>query len=290
MAYQMISYGSSGDSVKELQQLLNQQGYALDVDGIFGNKTRQAVRSYQKKNGLRLDGIVGEETWGSLHNKSLEGKEQEEAAPAVSPATARALSELEQGYTPSAEVQTAMEEWQQAENRRPQPYTSAFEEEMAALYGEITQRPAFSYDPAADPVYAAYARQYAAQGKAAMEDTLGKAAALTGGYGSTYAETAAQQTYGQYMEKLASQVLPEREKNAYARYQAQGQALLDRYNLLKGQDKEAYDRWQQAVEQWRKDVTAAREKYHTLQGDDLENYQALLKYYADKAAREYTAG
>ena len=66
MAYTTISYGSSGNDVKKLQEALNKKGYSLTVDGEFGEKTRNAVRDYQRKNNLTVDGIVGENTWSSL--------------------------------------------------------------------------------------------------------------------------------------------------------------------------------------------------------------------------------
>ena len=57
--YTMVAYGSQGSAVKQLQSELNRRGYSLDEDGIFGKKTRAAVRDYQKKNGLRMvDGIA----------------------------------------------------------------------------------------------------------------------------------------------------------------------------------------------------------------------------------------
>ena len=289
MAYQMVSYGSSGAAVKELQTLLNSQGYALDVDGVFGAKTRTAVKNYQKKNNLRLDGIVGEETWGSLHNKEAEAAQAallaQQNAPRVSAETAEKLAALEKGYQPSAQVQEAAAAVSALENAGPGAYRSGFEEELAALYDEISARPAFFYDVTADPAYAAYAAQYQRQGKAAMSDTLGKAAHLTGGYGSTYAQSAAQQAYESYLDKLGD-VVPALEKNAYARYQAEGQALLDRYSLLKGQDNAAYQRWQDEVADWQKAVSAAQNQYKVLSANDLDNYQVLLKYYADKAQKE----
>lgn len=60
--------GRSGQSVSELQQMLNRSGIQppLDTDGKFGPLTQQAVRDYQTQNNLRVDGIVGPETLGSL--------------------------------------------------------------------------------------------------------------------------------------------------------------------------------------------------------------------------------
>ena len=59
-----LKYGSTGDEVKKLQEALGFTG--KDVDGIFGNKTQQAVIDYQKKNGLTADGIAGKNTQGKL--------------------------------------------------------------------------------------------------------------------------------------------------------------------------------------------------------------------------------
>ena len=63
----MVSYGSRGDTVRKLQELLNALGYDCgSVDGIFGSKTKAAVLAFQKANGLGADGIVGPLTWGKL--------------------------------------------------------------------------------------------------------------------------------------------------------------------------------------------------------------------------------
>lgn len=65
-SYSTVKSGSRGSSVSELQTLLNDKGYDLSVDGIFGSKTQAAVRDYQSKNGLSVDGIVGKNTWNAL--------------------------------------------------------------------------------------------------------------------------------------------------------------------------------------------------------------------------------
>ena len=70
----LLGYGSCGDWVKTLQQILNCNGYNLSVDGIFGPKTKAAVISYQRANGLQVDGIVGPETWAALDKLPLIGE------------------------------------------------------------------------------------------------------------------------------------------------------------------------------------------------------------------------
>ncbi|MGI6707203.1 MAG: M14 family metallopeptidase [Clostridia bacterium] len=59
-----LRIGSRGPNVKLIQSLLARIGYDTGpVDGIFGTRTRQAVLSFQRDNGLITDGIVGPQTW-----------------------------------------------------------------------------------------------------------------------------------------------------------------------------------------------------------------------------------
>ena len=67
----LIKKGSKGYAVKKLQEMLNDKGYKLTVDGDFGPATDAAVRAYQKANHLDVDGEVGEHTWASLFGSVL---------------------------------------------------------------------------------------------------------------------------------------------------------------------------------------------------------------------------
>ncbi|NES64456.1 MAG: peptidoglycan-binding protein, partial [Okeania sp. SIO2D1] len=58
--------GSSSDDVKRLQMILNEMGYSLVVDGIFGSNTEAAVKGFQKNMPLEVYGIVGPLTWYAL--------------------------------------------------------------------------------------------------------------------------------------------------------------------------------------------------------------------------------
>ena len=62
-----IKYGNKGSEVKTLQEALNKTApYGLKPDGIFGAKTEAAVRDYQRRQGLSIDGIAGPKTWSKL--------------------------------------------------------------------------------------------------------------------------------------------------------------------------------------------------------------------------------
>lgn len=69
IAYPVLRKGSKGVYVEVLQKKLNDAGYSLAVDGDFGNKTLEAVKDYQKVNGLVVDGIVGAKTWEKLNER-----------------------------------------------------------------------------------------------------------------------------------------------------------------------------------------------------------------------------
>lgn len=102
--------------------------------------------------------------------------------------------------------------------------------ELERLYAAITGRPAFSYDPTSDPVYDSYAQSYQRRGRLAMRDTMGQAAALTGGYGSSYAQSVGQQQYDSYLQSLG-EALPELYGMAWQRYNAEGDALKTAWEL-----------------------------------------------------------
>ena len=72
--------GPSG-SVKQFQQILKDAGYDLGsygVDGDYGTITTDAVLKYQEDNGLKVDGIVGPNTWGKMSEKAKEKPEKQD--------------------------------------------------------------------------------------------------------------------------------------------------------------------------------------------------------------------
>jgi chitosanase len=57
---------TGGERVRDLQKALAEHGFAVTVDGSFGDRTDRAVRAFQAKAGLVQDGIVGPATWAAL--------------------------------------------------------------------------------------------------------------------------------------------------------------------------------------------------------------------------------
>lgn len=120
----------------------------------------------------------------------------------------------------------------------PQP---SYADQMDDILDRIMNREPFKYDMDADALYQQYKDQYMSQGKLAMEDTMGQAAALTGGYGNSYAQTVGQQVYNRYMDGL-NDVVPELYAMARNRYDAEGNALMNQYALLADREQSAYAR------------------------------------------------
>lgn len=66
---QLLKLNARNDAVKMLQELLNEAGYNLQATGYFGTDTDKAVRDFQSKNNLVVDGVVYTKTWTTLVNK-----------------------------------------------------------------------------------------------------------------------------------------------------------------------------------------------------------------------------
>lgn len=114
-------------------------------------------------------------------------------------------------------------------------------DQATAIYDKIMNRGEFAYDVNKDKLYQQYRDLYAQMGRSAMEDTMGQAASLTGGYGSTYSQNAGQQAYNAYLQKL-NEVVPELYNAAYNRYNQEGQDLMNLYSMARSNADSAYER------------------------------------------------
>lgn len=128
-------------------------------------------------------------------------------------------------------------------------YAGTFDQQLKDLYDQISGRPKFEYDVNADPLYQQYKDNYIQQGKLAMRDTMGRAAALTGGYGSSYGQAVGQQAYDASLKDLAA-VIPELYGLARDNYQDEGNDLLKLYGLVGDQRDTEYKRFRDDLGDW----------------------------------------
>ena len=110
-------------------------------------------------------------------------------------------------------------------------------------------RPNFNYDVNADAMYNQYKDQYINLGQMAMKDTMGQAAALTGGYGSSYGQSVGQQAYDSYLRHL-NNAIPELYGMALDSYNAEGDRLADLYAKTGALAQDEYNKYQDSYDRY----------------------------------------
>ena len=224
MARAQLSTGSYNKTDNRyVQTLLNQKGYSLDVDGMFGPKTQAAVKSFQRANGLVVDGIVGKNTWAALTAKE-------------EPYQEKTLADYQYDGSKNQAYQDLLEHADQARADLVNPL-DAYQARLESIAGEKKD---FTYDAEADPLLKQYREQYTRQGQLAMMDAVGRAATLTGGYGSSYGQTLGQQSYQSYLQRL-NDAMPQLYSAALERHNAQQKDIAQRYDWTLKQAELAYD-------------------------------------------------
>lgn len=164
-----------------------------------------------------------------------------------------------QPYTPSSTVQQAQALLQQQLAAKPAGYTSKWQGSIDDTLSQILNRDKFSYDINEDAMYQQLAQQYALYGKQAMMDTVGQVSGLTGGYGNSYAQSAGQQAYQGYLQRLNDRV-PEFYQMALTRYNQQGEDLLNRYGMLAQQEGQDYARYQDDMNAYLSELNRLQEE------------------------------
>ena len=149
-------------------------------------------------------------------------------------------------YKPSSQAQNAQNQLSKWEQNKPGEYESAYGQQIEDLLASVLDREEFQYDISADPLYQQMKEQYMVLGNRAMRDTMGQAAALTGGYGSSYSQTVGQQSYEASLSQLQS-LAPQLYELAYQRYQDTGADMRENLSLLQALEEAAYGRYRDTV-------------------------------------------
>ena len=291
-----LKQGSKGSDVKELQTTLINAGYDVGssgADGIFGTKTAEAVKAYQKANGLSVDGIVGSQTWGSLSGSSNnnananvvdtkvadeptskygvggvsdelmdkgnnnpfvasdkqneldnrlteQGKVLEGIANKKDLIDSGTMATINSSFSASQSYRDAMEYTNQLLAKLSSGRTS-YTSQVEAMMDKIMNREDFEYDVDSDQLFQQALASAMNSGKTAMQDTIGQASALTGGYGSTYATSAGNQAYNAFIEDAYNN-LPEYYQMALQAYQMEGEEMYNQLGMFVDADNREYQR------------------------------------------------
>lgn len=188
----------------------------------------------------------------------------------------------------SPQVQQTYDRLQNTLNNKPGPFQSSYQDKLENLYNSLMGRDPFKYNFNEDPMYRMYRDQYRQQGRTAMQDTMGQAAKLTGGYGSSYAQTAAQQQYQSYLQQL-NNVIPELRNQAYQEWKAEGEDLKDKYNLTNTAYNNEYQQYRNNVSDWQQDRSFDQSAYDTERNFDYSKYQSDRNYWNQEYWNERNA-
>ena len=303
-----LKQGMSGSEVEKLQESLIDAGYdvgSTGADGVFGKNTLAAVKQYQKDNGLTVDGIAGKNTLGSLYGSGTQSNGADVkpastgnnasngATPVTSPGGVTTGDFTYESYAPSEVVQQANELLAQNSANKPGAWTDPYLSQYMGYLNQYENRDPFSYDFNSDALYQQYKDSYIQQGQMSMMDTMGQAAAMTGGYGNSYAQTVGQQVYNQQLSQL-NDIMPELYGMAYDRYQQEGQEMLNMYNLYKGLSDQSFDRYQSELDNWYREDARLTDNYNTLyereHGDWELGYNTAWDEYLTGRSEKFTAG
>ena len=161
-------------------------------------------------------------------------------------------------------------------------YDSQYAGQLSNALNTVTN---WKYDPMSDANYQALAKVYGARGNIAAKNSLADAAALNGGYGTSYAVSAAQQARNQYNQELAS-LIPDLEANAFNK-------ATTTLNALRDADDTAYGRFRdtESDRQWKygQDYNAYRDQIADSQWKYGQDYQAYRDQEADNQWKYNTA-
>lgn len=190
--------------------------------------------------------------------------------------------EKKKNYLENDTVQQYKTRLDEVQSQKPAQYESQWQTQLEGTMDQILNREPFQYNVNEDALYQQYRDQYTRQGQLAMMDTMGQAAALTGGYGNSYAQSVGQQAYQGYLQKL-SEVMPELYSQAYDRYTQQTQDLLNQYGLIADQEELGYQRYRDSLGDW-------QDEYDRLYGEYTAEREFDYNQYLDERNYDYQLG
>lgn len=200
----------------------------------------------------------------------------------ISTNTSNNLAKYENDYRESDDVVAAKNN---LNNLTTPDYAPSYQEQLDEIYNSIINRKDFSYDLNGDMLYNQYKDQYVKQGQMAMMDTMGQAAALTGGYGNSYASTAGNQAYQAHLSQL-NNVIPELYDAAYNRYLHEGDEMRDQYAMTKDLSDTEYNQYLNELSQFNTDRSYLSDMYNNERNFDYNDFTNNKSYWYGKSQDE----
>jgi hypothetical protein len=203
----------------------------------------------------------------------------------VSTNTAQKLGNYQTGYQPGQQAQAAQKTLQQVQAQKPQSYNSKYGAQLDSIMNQIANPEKFKYEFNGDELFKYYADLYTQKGRQASMDAMGQAAALTGGYGNSYAQQVGQQGYEQYLLNLYDRGM-DLQNAAYARYQDAQRLPYQQLEALQGMDESEYGRYRDTVGDWERELGRAEDAARYEREFDYNDWQKQQDYYTKLAQIE----
>ena len=206
------------------------------------------------------------------------------------------------------EAVTQADAWLKTQLEKIQSGRTSYTDQINSLMNDILNREDFEYDVDKDTLFQQALASAMSSGKSAMQDTIGQASALTGGYGSTYATSAGNQAYNAFIEDAYNN-LPEYYQMALQAYQMEGQEMYNQFDMLTAADANEWNKLvtgYDATSQYRNQVyneayTTFRDKktdalntanlqiseFNTVSSNLYNIYNAYSNEYENQYAKEY---
>ena len=188
----------------------------------------------------------------------------------------KALQAAQQGqpgeYQYSPEVLAAQQALGQITANRPASYQSKYGQALDDLLQQIQNPGKFKYEFNGDNLFKQYADMYTQRGKQASLDAQGQAAALNGGYGSSYGQMVGNQAYDQNLTELYDRGMDLYDR-AYQRWLDEQQNRLNAFNATGSMEDRAYSQYRDTVGDWENDRNFAANRYDTERNFDYGQYR-----------------
>ena len=143
---------------------------------------------------------------------------------------------------------------------------TSYTDQIKDMMNQILNREDFEYDVDNDQLFQQALASAMRSGQSAMQDTIGQASALTGGYGSTYATSAGNQAYNAFIEDAYNN-LPEYYQMAMEAYQMEGQEMYNQLGMLQAADE---SEWNKMYSSWDANFKNAQ----TIWNQDFSTWEA----------------
>lgn len=200
----------------------------------------------------------------------------------------RQEAEAHSKYKASDSVNLAKKEWDAHSANKVADWTGGtYGQNLKDSIDKINNREKFTYNLNGDALYQQYKDQYINKGRLAMQDTLGQASALTGGYGSSYAVTAGNQAYQGYLQNL-NNVIPELYQLALDKYNQEGQDMYNKLGMFQDAYNTEYGEYRDKVSDWYNEDSRLSDRYYNEANMDYNRFSSDRDYYYNAFNNERT--